>query len=319
MSDEDDGPDCPICGDEDENCEHLVLRIDVHGSLVDGGEFMSLDEDPVEKLDEAVIRYIRREPASKDAKLPVSLCELVPDVRSELGKNTDDPDATIYYAGRALRALMDEVFTEACAERTRYEFEGGPGMSSTYISFWDPDATEAAERAAEELVSLARQLRADDDPLCPVCEIPSSEGCGCNPLSCPFCGKIVGAFSEGFGVSPCPHMVAWGTTGNGDVYWQSGKVAERFSEYRETMEDDDDETLLPSFAEAHGLVIESHDDGEGHGFGSGAFYVFDEKASDGPKKKKVARKAKRTPARKPRRGRKASRRRRAPRSKPKLK
>lgn len=146
-------------------------------------------------------------------------------------------------------------------------------MSSTFISFWDSDAKGAAKEAAEALVSAAQGLRSPDDPVCPVCDTPESEGCGCNPLCCPFCGKILGAFNEDFGVDPCPHMVAWGVIGNDAISWRSKEWQARFREYGAHRSEGAD-AMIPGFAMKHGLAVESHDDGEGHGFGSAAHYVF---------------------------------------------
>lgn len=91
MSDSDDGFECPLCPKED--CEHLVLRIDRHGSLLDAGEFLSVKDNGLETLDKAVLAYIRRERSEKDSALPYPLDELVSEVRAEV--NLGDPDATI--------------------------------------------------------------------------------------------------------------------------------------------------------------------------------------------------------------------------------
>lgn len=264
---------CPICDAEDE-CKHLVLRIDKHGDVLDGGEYLRFGHGALEKLDAAVVAFIRREPAESDKKLPWPLDELVADLRSELGTNRDDPDATIWYAGRALREFVSSEFGGACESSSAYEFEGGPGMSSTFKYFWDRDPEKASERADASILETAKSLRDPNDKPCPVCDVPESEGCQCNPLSCPFCGKIVGAFNEDFGVVPCPHLVAWGVMGNDEVFWQKKAWEARFEKYADDAASGV-ERRLESFAKARELVIESHDDGEGYGFGRGAFYVFD--------------------------------------------
>lgn len=268
-----DSRECPICNEE-HSCDHLVLRIDRHGDVLDGGEYAEFGHDALEKLDAAVVAFIRREPAKHDKQLPWPLDELAADLRCQLGDNLDDPDATIWYSGNELRAFVADVFNDACESSSEYEFEGGPGMSSTFNYFWDRDPKKAAERANASILETAKSLRDPNDTPCPVCDVPESEGCQCNPLSCPFCGKIVGAFNEDFGVVPCPHMVAWGVTGNDEVFWWKKPWEARFEKYA------DDaargvERRLESFAKARKLLIESHDDGEGYGFGRGAFYVFE--------------------------------------------
>lgn len=202
--------------------------------------------------------------------------------------------------GVALLQEFFETISNGTFAVTEEEDDMGPGLNDTYweVTTDDQEALKAEirERLTEELglqrieppksATLPRKKgpALDDRARCSVCETPEAEGCQCNPLSCPICGKTVSAFNEDFGVKQCEHTVAWGVTGNDDINWLSNEWQAKFEAFCADNEDGPDSCAEP-FAEKTGLVFDSHDDGEGHGFGRSAFFLFSASKKEKPRKR----------------------------------
>ena len=142
--------ECPICGDEDLDCEHLVAAIDYFNGGIYAGV---MDKRQAEFLDRLWLR--------------VRQAAAVGQQYSGLGKPVDDAIQALRKAGTDIAAaeavreesewelikLLYETLESLPGVDTRYwEFDGGaPGTSTCGRDFWSRDVEATLELLATEL------------------------------------------------------------------------------------------------------------------------------------------------------------------------
>ncbi len=119
---------------------------------------------------------------------------------------------------------------------------------------------------------------------CPHCNSEAYDGSECYEcmfLACPKCGNIVNDFGEIGEVNPCEHVVAWGTIGENEVFWKNKEFEQKFNNFCEEKEGDEEETglmyiddIVREYADKHGLDFIIHSDEAGHGASRAIFLVF---------------------------------------------
>jgi hypothetical protein len=105
---EDQAPNCPFCGSQD-SCEHLLLLVDQTFRTAEGGAMFAAFNTRWSEICEA---------------------------------GGDDFDER-----EPFEQLLDEVDSLAEASQ-EYDFEGGPGMSSTYVAYYI-ESPERVQTAAQ--------------------------------------------------------------------------------------------------------------------------------------------------------------------------
>jgi hypothetical protein len=168
--DDDEGGACPICGLVPEAppegaCAHFVTSYDATFPYASGVYRCAVDacDDVVgpalEELNKALKGFLGRErapTAGSGTPFPARLRELIADARlatkAEDGELTLDQDRALRTFGHYLQGVV-----EGCAadgKMTEHDINPGPGLSSTYRTFWAQDG--AACRT-----DVARTIRQD--------------------------------------------------------------------------------------------------------------------------------------------------------------
>ena len=154
---------CPICA-SGEDCVHLVARMDMSSVRIRAGSFLEVKEEALEALNKAVMGYLEARRAGTNDRAKGSerpsfslemLIDQVDDAVEDLGGDDD-----IHACGRHLLNYLDDIFLELDdRERTTYEVDDHPGMSTTYWCFWARDAKKAAQQALSLILADAKALR----------------------------------------------------------------------------------------------------------------------------------------------------------------
>jgi hypothetical protein len=156
------GDACPICA-SNEGCAHLVARMDMSSVRIRAGSFLEVKEEALEVLNKAVMGYLEARRAgtndrSKGSERPSFSLEMLIDQVDDALEDLAGDDG-IHACGRHLLNYLDDIFLELDdRERTTYEVDDHPGVSTTYWCFWARDAKKAAQQAVSLILADAEAL-----------------------------------------------------------------------------------------------------------------------------------------------------------------
>jgi hypothetical protein len=109
----------------------------------------------------AVLRALRGMPAAEARGLmrqikPDRLATLVGEARAEIGESPEEDLRACY---QCFLDYLDNVFCEMPGVvETDYDWEGGPGSSSAYRSYWSEGAEQAADGSLRQVQQEAKSL-----------------------------------------------------------------------------------------------------------------------------------------------------------------
>jgi hypothetical protein len=156
------GDACPICA-SNEGCAHLVVRMDMSSVRIRAGSFLEVKEEALEVLNKAVMGYLEARRAGtndrpKGSERPSFSLEMLIDQVDDAVEDLAGDDG-IHACGRHLLNYLDDIFLELDdRERTTYEVDDHPGVSTTYWCFWARDAKKAARQALSLILADAKAL-----------------------------------------------------------------------------------------------------------------------------------------------------------------
>lgn len=150
------GQDCPICGDEQYSCDHLIAAMDYYNGGLFAGALYSREPDCLEMLWQLVFACARSDRQYTGHGDPLD--EVMAETRTALERGENPEDVRDSNAWR-LQHVFCEMTEYLPGVDVRYwEFDGGmPGTATCGRNYWsdDPDQTLAAlrERLAGELAA----------------------------------------------------------------------------------------------------------------------------------------------------------------------
>ena len=145
---------CPLCGsDTDQTCEHHVLSFDMtFGEITGGGlynEISDLQYAFAAAVDHAATAKLR----FPNVGIPEldEIQELVDELKKEIAQDPDmDPDdaSVLILRTRDFHYLLYQtiIANDNLIYEEEVEFEGGPGMSSTYLDLYSSDPVAFREK-----------------------------------------------------------------------------------------------------------------------------------------------------------------------------
>lgn len=146
--------ECPFCGSEDE-CEHLLLLIDhTFGECSGGAAYARWDE--FESALEKHMRDLLERGYRDDLKFEDSeIDELWKETLSYFREGSDEVPVDNLLLTRLVSTIVEEG---TGVISIMYDFEGGPGQSSSMESFYSEDTKSAISDALIDFASLLTKV-----------------------------------------------------------------------------------------------------------------------------------------------------------------
>jgi hypothetical protein len=165
-----DPPGCAVCGEQEGDCRHLLLRIDQTFREYHGEYFDSHLRPAIEKLDAAMISTAKavaslpaRERKRCEAKLQRlgALADLYAEVAGELEEDGDE-DVSLCHAYREYDDYLLEVLVYGgdVYDTDTSNDDGPPGFSCSETSYWAKAPAREAKRARKKILADARLIKA---------------------------------------------------------------------------------------------------------------------------------------------------------------
>jgi hypothetical protein len=129
-----DGSHCPICGEENGSCSHLVACSDRFGGGIFGGVVDANKDEMIDKV-KSLFEYCINQNI-EDCGLGLAFNEILSKTKTREAEGEMISDILWEYSQDIEYAICDLIAEYRDVFHTSWEFDGMPGMSTIYDNYW---------------------------------------------------------------------------------------------------------------------------------------------------------------------------------------